>query len=120
MPDNHFVRAASLDVIGDLAREVGGVDLRQLPPFTTLIVHTMKSLYRVVTTRGTLVYVQGGAFFPEPTAAYFDGASFGGSSLRVGWIAIGLSMEFRLRERLILTSRVRAITTIQAPGTSVH
>jgi hypothetical protein len=74
----------------------------------------MNSLYRVVVTHGTEIYVQGGAFFPDPTSASLEGASVGGSCLRVGWIGVGLLVEFRSGGRRIITSPVRAITTEQA------
>ena len=92
-------------------KNVEGVHLRDLPPFTTLLVRTVNSQYRVVLTQGREVYVQGGAFFPDATPAYLDGASIGGSSIRVGWIGVGLLMEFRLGRRRIITSPVRAIAT---------
>ena len=120
MSDTKFVRAATLDRFGDVVEDIEGVDLRHLPPFTTLLVRTMNSLYRVVITQRTEVYVQGGAFFPDPTSAYLDGASIGGSCLRVGWIGVGLLMEIRSGDRLIITSPVRAITTEQASGSVVH
>lgn len=108
------VRAATLDRIGSLVEDLAGVDLRTLPPFTTLLVWTMNSLYRVVITGWPEVCVQGGAFFPDPTSAYVDGASIGGSCLRVGWIGVGFVVEIRSSGRHILTSPVVAINTEQA------
>ena len=120
MSDSKFVRGATLDRIGDLVDDTAGVRLRDLPPFTTLLVWTMNSLYRVVITQGPEVYIQGGAFFPDPTSAYLDGASIGGSCLRVGWIGVGLLVEIRSGGRHIITSPVRAITTEQASSVVVH
>ena len=50
MADSKLLRAATLDRIGDLVDDTAGVHLRDLPPFTTLLVWTMNSLYRVVVT----------------------------------------------------------------------
>ena len=111
MADNKLLRAATLDRIGDLVDDTAGVQLRDLPLFTTLLVWTMNSVYRVVVTRWPEVYIQGGAFFPEPTSAYLDGASIGGSCLRVGWIGAGRLVEIRSGGRHITTSPVLAITT---------
>jgi hypothetical protein len=97
-----------------------GVSLRHLPPFTTLLVRTVNSLYRIVITDWPRVYIQGGAYFPNPTAACLDGASAGGSCLKVGWIGVGLLVEIRSGGRRITTSRVRAITTERGPGSVVH
>jgi hypothetical protein len=116
MADSRLLRAATLDRIGDLADDTAGVHLRDLPPFTTLLVWTMNSLYRVVVTQWPEVYLQGGAYFPAPTLAHVDGSSFGGSSLRAGWIGAGLLMEIRSGGRRIITSPVLAISTEPALG----
>jgi hypothetical protein len=92
------------------------VHLRDLPPFTTLLVWTLNSLYRVVITQWPEVYIQGGAFFPDPAPAYVDGASSGGSCLRVGWIGVGLLMEIHSGGRHIMTSPVLAVATEQPSG----
>ena len=104
----------------DLMDHVDGVHLRQHPPLTTLLVWTRNSLYRIVVTEGSNVYVQGGTFFPELTSAHLDGASMGGSFLRVGWIGVGLPMEIRAGARRIVTSPVRAIATERPAVPVVH
>jgi hypothetical protein len=111
MSDGSVVRAATLDRFVEAADQVQGVCLSHLPPFTTLLVQTRNSLYRVVITRWPEVCIQGGAFFPEPTSAFLDGSGGGGSSVRVGWIGVGLVLEIRSEGRRILTSRIRAIST---------
>jgi hypothetical protein len=120
MADSRRCCAATLDRIGDLVDETVGVRLSDLPPFTALRVWTMNSLYRVIVTQWPEAYVQGGAFFPEPTLARVDGASFGGSCLRVGWIVAGLLVEIRSGGQHIITSPVVAITTEHASGLVVH
>jgi hypothetical protein len=97
-----------------------GVDLHQLPPFTALLVWTRNSSYHIVVMEGCNICVQGGTSFPEATPAYLDGARIGASLLKVGWIAVGLSMEIRAAGKCVVTSPVRAITT-DLPGTpTVH
>ena len=120
MSDSKLLRAAALDRIGDLVDDIAGVHLHEVPPFTTLLVWTMNSLYRVVVTQWPEVYIQGGAFFPDPTLAHVDGASFGGSCVRVGWIGAGFVVEIRSGGRRIITSRVLAITTEQVSSAVVH
>ena len=61
----------------------------------------------------------GRRLFPYPTPAYLDGSSIGGR-LKVGWIGVGLLMEFRSGDRYVITSPVRAITTEQASSSVVH
>jgi hypothetical protein len=95
----------------ELKRHVEGVELDQLQPFTTLLVWTWNSMYRVVVAEGSNVLLQGGDLFPEPTPAHVDGASAGGSSLMTGWIGVGLSMEFRVRGMRMVTTPVVKIDT---------
>jgi hypothetical protein len=111
------VPASLIDLI-DLVDIVDSVNLGQVPPLTTLLVWTWNSLYKVVVTRGSHCYVQGGAFFPNPTPAYMDGASEGGGWLRMGWIGVGFEMEFRVGERHFMTSPVVAIAA-ERPGTPI-
>ena len=120
MSDSKRVRGVTLDWFGGVVNDIKGVDLRQLPPFTTLLVRTVNSVYRVVITTGPEVYVQGGAFFPDPTSAYLDGASIGGSCVKVGWIGLGLLVQFRSGDQCVITSPVRAISTERASGSVVH
>lgn len=100
--------------------DIESADLLQFPPFTALLVRTVHSVYRVVITRGPEVYVQGGDFFPNPTAAYVEGAGTSEESTNVGWIRVGRAMQIRTRGRLVITSPVRAITAEQASGSLVH
>jgi hypothetical protein len=120
MSDTKFVRAVTLDRFGDVVNDIEGVDVRYLPPFTTLLVRTMNSLYRVVIAQQPEVFVQGGVFFPDPTPAYLDGASIGGSSVKVGWIGVGLMMQIRRGNRLVITSPVCEISAEQPSGSVVH
>ena len=109
-----------MDRVVDLIDPVGAVHVRQLPPLTTLLVWTRNSLYRVVVTDGANVVVQGGAFFPHPTAALLDGASLGGNVLKSGWLGVGLLMEIRVGRRRIVTSAIRGIATEQPGSQLVH
>ena len=64
--------------------------------FTTLVVRTDNSVYRITILTPHLreVLVQGGKFFPERTRACLNGSSFGGSCLKLGWVSLGLYLEF--------------------------
>ena len=120
MADTTLVRADTLDRIGDLVDDLGGVDLREIPPFTTLLVWTKNSLYRVVVTEWPEVFVQGGASFTALTSARIDEASLGGNCVRVGWISGGLFVEIRSGGQQIITSQVLAITTERASSSMVQ
>jgi hypothetical protein len=111
---------AARDHIGDVRPDITGVDLRRLPPFTTLLVRTVNSLYRVVTTSGPRVYVQGGTYLPDPTTAHVDGAGIGGNDLADSWIGVGLLMRIRAGGRWVTTSPVLGIAAERPASSVVH
>ena len=87
-----------------------GVSVRSLEPETVLIVQTQRSRYRLVVLDGAQhVLVSGGSLFPSPEEAYVVGATAGGSSVKTGWIGIGLRLELRLGRRRVTTSPVESI-----------
>jgi hypothetical protein len=115
-----IARAATLDGFTTEASAANGVCLRELEPMTTLVVRTQNTTYRIVVADEGGVMVEGGRFFPELTTAYLEGASFGGSLLKVGWIAVGLRMELRTQGQRIVTSPVREIATERHAANWIH
>jgi hypothetical protein len=97
-----------------------GVNVLDLEPLTELRVETTNSLYRIVVSQRTTVFVQGGRFFPERAAAHLTGATFGGSLLKIGCIAIGMRMEICGDDGPIVTSPVRRITVEQPHASRTH
>lgn len=94
----------------DVVRRGEGVDVRDLAPASSLFVWTLNTRYRLIITQSQDVFVQGGAFFPEPTAARLIGSSLHpGGWLKVGWVGIDLRLELRAGSRYVVTSPVRAI-----------
>ena len=95
-----------------------GIGLRSLDTFTTLVVRTRNSAYRItiLTPHRGEVLVEGGTFFVAPTRACLNGSSAGGSCLQLGWMGVGLHLEFHAGEEWIVTSRVRSIE-IEPPTT---
>ena len=67
---------------------VTDIDLRLLPAGTQISVNTRNSRYRFLMLDGSGCHalVQGGRYFCEETDAEIVGATFDGSSRRVGWI----------------------------------
>ena len=113
--------AYAVDEFADDASGTEGIDLNGLEPFTTLMVRTCHSLYRIVVWRGTDVVLQGGRRFPTATACRINGSGFGGSVLKLAWIGVGLRMEIAVDGRCIVTSPVREITIEPATsGRSSH
>ena len=113
-------RVATLDGFVDAASTVRGINVLDLEPLTELRVETTNSLYRIVVCQRTAVFVQGGRFFPERSAAHLAGATFGGSLLKIGWIGIGMRMEICGDDGPIVTSAVQRITVEQPHGSRTH
>ena len=111
--------AATLDGFTRATEVMQGVYLRDLEPLTRLVVRTCNSEYQIVVSADGEVLVEGGRFFESPTPAVLEGASLGGSFLKVGWIGVGLRMEIRDASRRIVTSPVRHIAAGERP-TVVH
>jgi len=92
------------------------VDLRSVPPGTTLILETRNSTYRVVVLDGEQRHalVQGGAFFGDQTDAWVGGAA-GRGPLKIGQICVDQCLEIWVESRRIVTSPVRSIS-VEAYG----
>jgi hypothetical protein len=113
-------RVATLDGFVDATSTSRGVNLLDLEPLTELQVETTNSLYRIVVSQRTAVFVQGGRFFPETSPAHLAGATFGGSLLKIGWIGIGMRMEICGDDGPIVTSPVRRITVDRPDASRTH
>ena len=107
------------DLTAEMSR-AGGVGLAELECVTSLQVQTRNTVYEITVPRPpeATVFVQGGQVFPTVTEAIFSGSSLGGSCLKLAWFGVGLHMEFRCADGVIVTSRVRSIRVRDT--TSVH
>ncbi len=105
------LRHRTLDGFVEAVSQADGIGLIDVDAFTTLVVRTRNSIYRITILQPYLreVLVQGGQFFPERTRACLNGSTFGGSCLKIGWVGLGLHMEFHAQDQWIITSHVRAI-----------
>jgi hypothetical protein len=99
----------TLDGFATEASRRNGVSVETLAAGAALLVRTRHSTYRIVVLDGShhLVRVEGGVF-PEPTVVRLTGATFGGSTLKAGWIVVGLRIEFGLGPRQITSSSVQS------------
>jgi hypothetical protein len=96
---------------------VEGVALPSLETGTVLNVMTRHSEYHVVVLDPVRrrVLVTGGRLFPESTEMRCEGATAGGSALKVGWIGVGLRLEMSIGRQRIMTSRVERVTIESVP-----
>ena len=110
-------RYRTLDGVIKAVSQTDGIELIDVDAFTTLVVRTDNSIYRITILTPHLreVVVQGGTFFPKRTRACLSGSNFGGSCLKIGWVGLGLHMEFHAGGQWIITSHVRAIAVEASP-----
>jgi hypothetical protein len=96
---------------------VEGLALQSLEAGTVLNVITRHSVYRVVVLDPVRhrVLVTGGRLFPESTEVRFEGATAGGSVLKIGWIGKGFRLEMSMGRQRITTSRVRSVAIESVP-----
>jgi hypothetical protein len=91
----------------------GGVQIENLADMARLTVQTENSTYEITVICGRTgdVLIRGGRFFPEFTAVKIAGSSLGGSFLKLRGVYAGFSLEIHVDKRLVITSRVRQVTT---------
>ena len=96
---------------------IEGVELPSLEAGTVLKVISRHSHYRLVVLDPARqrVLVTGGRLFPESTEVRCEGATAGGSVLKVGWIGVGLRLELSIGRQRITTSRVQSVTIDSVP-----
>lgn len=107
-----FSAAADLDNWSN-ADWTGGVQVEQLDPIETLIVHTRNSKYEIIVVEphSAQILVRGGKLLPVYTPATLAGASLGGSFLKVHGVYIGFRMELHVDDgETLITTPVQSIT----------
>jgi len=116
-PGNVVPRHRTLDGFAFEPGCVEGVALQSLEIGTVLGVITRHSDYHVVVLDPVRqrVLVTGGRLFPESTEVRCEGATAGGSGLKVGWIGVGLRLEMSSGRQRITTSRVQTVTIESVP-----
>jgi hypothetical protein len=104
-------RNLSDEVNGNIIRSEieGGVDLRQLPPESTLKVETRNRAYTIVMQDDCNALISGHPeFCPEPVLVRIQGSNWGGSMIRTAYLGRGMHLEFRhpMFEGPIVTSPI--------------
>jgi RNA polymerase-binding transcription factor DksA len=94
----------------DRRSSLPGVALETLLPFDTIWARTHNSDYRIflLEPRTGRALVQGGQF-AEPVEAVVNGSTFDNSTFKVGWIGIGLRIEFHTNGIIVSTSAVQSV-----------
>lgn len=95
---------------------IDGIDVSKQKPGTKIIARTKNSNYEFVVVQGREVFVRGGRHFPAPIPATFNGSTFGGSIMKIGWIGFMMCMEIAYADgklkKAVTTTGVRSATVI--------
>ena len=100
----------------DQRSSLPGVTLETLLPFDTIWVRTQNNDYRIflLDPRTGRALVEGGQFL-EPVEAVVNGSTFGSSTFKMGWIGVGLRIEFWTNGTFVSTSPVQSVR-VEHPG----
>lgn len=90
--------------------ELEGVALNTLAPLDTICVETLNSTYRIFLLDPDTgrALIEGGSHFVEPIEAVVIGSVGSRARFKLGWIAIGMRIEFWTNGRLTSTSPVQS------------
>jgi hypothetical protein len=101
----------TLDETIEISDELEGVTLQTLKPCDTIHVRTYNSDYDIflLEPESGRALVCGGEYFAQPVEATVNGSTFGGCMLKVGWLGVGLRMEFSASGQRIVTSPVQEL-----------
>jgi hypothetical protein len=101
----------TLDETIEIGDELEGVMLKTLKPCDTIHVRTCNSDYDIflLEPESGRALVYGGEYFAQPVETTVNGSTFGGCMLKLGWLGVGLRMEFYANGRCIVTSPVQEL-----------
>ena len=76
----------------------GGIQIGMLQPGTRIEAKTKNTLYEIEildpVNRPLIIKIHGGSYFKEPASVQLNGSTWGGAMLKLGWLGIGMCMEF--------------------------
>jgi len=90
----------------------GGAYINKLATGRKLMVKTANTLYTVERREDGLFISGNQKYCPEPTKCQIPGSTFGGSMLKMGFVGVGMYMEFVPEPlgRTVTTSEIKEVT----------
>ena len=97
-------------------QEIDGVNVCLLTVGTRLVIETSNSFYEMEILENQPIQIFGGTLnngqirFKKPTPMFLHGSTWGGSSIKLDWICVGMNMEMSFGgHESITTSKVKRI-----------
>jgi hypothetical protein len=107
----YIPRYCALDGVTEISPLLEGVTLMALNACDTIHARTRNSDYEIflLDPKSGRALVQGGKSFAAPVEATVSGSSFGGCMLKLGWLGVGLRIEFYVNGKRTVTSPVQSL-----------
>jgi hypothetical protein len=104
-------RYCALDGVAEISPALEGITLMTLEPCDLIQARTHNSDYEIflLDPKSGRALVRGGEYFAEPVEATVSGSSFGGCMLKLGWLGVGLRIEFYVNGQRTVTSPVQSL-----------
>src|SRR5262245_19850973 len=101
----------TVDGVTEICDELEGLTLRTLEACDMIHARTRNNDYEIflLDPESGRALVQGGEYFTEPVEATVTGSTFGGCMLRMGWLGVGLRMEFYTHGLRTVTSPIQSL-----------
>jgi hypothetical protein len=99
---------------------VDAVSIAKLSPFDRIVATTRNHTYEIVvgSPEDGTVLVRGGSYFADLTVARVIGSSLGGSTIKLGALAVGFRVELATHDgRLVITTPVEALAVVRGRET---
>ena len=105
------------EVVNNIAQSEndGGVFLKELAVGSRLFVQTKNTLYEIEKCGDDDFCISGNKnYCPDPVKAYIAGSTWGGSMLKVGFVGIGMHLEFstKLHPGVTTTSTILSVAEL--------
>jgi hypothetical protein len=93
----------------------GGIWIRDLKSGDRVLITTRNSVYSLVKTSEKEYTIEGHPqFCPTPVTVQIAGSTWGGSMLKMGWIGVGMHLEFRVPHfGTLTTSRIKSVEIVK-------
>ena len=101
----------ALDRLMSGSTDSDDVELENLNPFHTIILHTHNSDYRILLLdpKTGRALIEGGEYLKEPKEALLKGSSVPGFPFKAGVLSVGSHLEMWVDERVLLTSEIESV-----------
>jgi hypothetical protein len=111
VPSEHLSDSINLNIMQ--SERDGGLYLRDVKDGETFLVKTQNSTYTIKRVSENKYLISGNwNYCPTPTEASISGSTWGGSMLKIGYVGVGMHLEFYTDRGRITTS---AIQMVQPP-----